>query len=397
MLIPISQIRNLHKKLTASAKADAVVAENKGKDVDQLVAEKKLNADQKAQLQKKPQIQSQVAQLEEQLNQYRTFAQELEDRFSQEKASLIEAHEAELTQLKEDAATKAQAQEGQSKKLEGGLKIVSDFLHAAASKRNLVDEDKDERQAFEGALLLVYQGNEASLSTLHNLVNGTDDKVCDTEGNLVDFTFAQLKEASVAEAQDAQVPSEPVEAPTDNVEAGSDPTIVNAGMTELEDTTTIPMRTNGIGNEASEPVSAPEQISTTSDAANAVAEANWNPEASITTDASGTGEEWVQVPRDPAETDTGVTATPAAVNAETNWAEEVATSAEEQKRENDGFEQVRGRHGEHRGRGRGGRGGRGEFRGRGRGGSGRGNGEGRGRGGMRGGRAGPRADRGDRS
>jgi hypothetical protein len=375
-----------------------VVAENKGKDLEQLVAEKKLNADQKAQLQKKPQIQAQVTQLEEQLNQYRSFAQELEDRFSQEKATLVEAHEAEIAQLKEEAAAKAQEQEGNSKKLDEGLKIVCDFLHAAASKRSFVDEEKAERQAFEGALLQVYQGNELSVTTLQNLVAGTDDKVIDTEGNPVDFTFAQLKDASVAEAQDAQAASEPVEAPAEDLPA-SDPTVANAGMTELEDTTTIPIRTNGTTEEpSSESVSAPEQVSTTAEAANAVAEANWNPEASITTDASGAGDEWVQVPRDPAETDTGVTATPAAATAENSWAEEVATSAEEQKKENDGFEQVRGRHGEHRGRGRGGPRGRGgEFRGRGRGTGGphrgrggRGNGEGRGRGGMRGGERGDR-------
>jgi hypothetical protein len=375
-----------------------VVAENKGKDLEQLVAEKKLNADQKAQLQKKPQIQAQVTQLEEQLNQYRSFAQELEDRFSQEKATLVEAHEAEIAQLKEEAATKAQEQEGNSKKLDEGLKIVCDFLHAAASKRSFVDEEKAERQAFEGALLQVYQGNELSVTTLQNLVAGTDDKVIDTEGNPVDFTFAQLKDASVAEAQDAQAASEPVEAPAEDLPA-SDPTVANAGMTELEDTTTIPIRTNGTTEEpSSESVSAPQQVSTTAEAANAVAEANWNPEASITTDASGAGDEWVQVPRDPAETDTGVTATPAAATAENSWAEEVATSAEEQKKENDGFEQVRGRHGEHRGRGRGGPRGRGgEFRGRGRGTGGphrgrggRGNGEGRGRGGMRGGERGDR-------
>jgi len=188
-----------------------------------------------------------------------------------------------------------------------------------------------------------------------------------------------------------------VEAPADSP-PDTDPTIANAGMTELEDTTTIPIRANGNNGKEPDVVSPPEQVSTTAEAANAVAEANWNPEASITTDASGTGEEWVQVPRDPAETDTGVTATPASQKAENSWAEEVATSAEEQKKENDGFEQVRGRHGDNRGRGRGGRGVRGEFRGRGRGGPGRGTGEGRGRGGPRGGgRGGPREARGDRS
>lgn len=377
------------------------MAENPGKGIDELVADRKLNNDQRLQLQKKPQLQSQLAQLEEQLTQFRSFAQDLEERFNREKAGLIEAHEAEITQIKEDAEAKAkakvQAQVPEPKDFESGLKIVSDFLHAAASKRNLLDESTDERRAFEGALLLVYQGNEASLSTLHNLIEGMDEKVLDTEGNSVDFTFAQLRASSIAEAQvSAQGADEPVEAPADEVPT-VDPTIANAGMTELEDTTTIPIRTNGINGDEHDALSPPEQVSTSAEAANTVAEANWNPEASMTTDASGTGEEWVQVPRDPAETDTGVTATPAAPKVGNSWAEEVATSAEEQKKENDGFEQVRGRHGDSRGRGRGGRGGRGEFRGRGRGGPGRGSGDGRGRGGPRGGRGGPREARGDRS
>ena len=392
-----SQIRNNHKKITASAKAQAVVDDNPGVSLDDLVSQKKLNADQKAQMQKKPQLQSQLTQLEEQLSRYRSFAQELEERFSREKATMIEAHEAEIRQVKEEADTKAQEHGAQSKNLQQGLKIISDFLHAAASKRNMLEEATDERRAFEGALLLVYQGNEAALSTLQNLIDGTEDKVLDTEGNSVDFTYAQLQEASQAEARDSeQAAADPVEAPVE-APAESDPTIVNAGMTELEDTTTIPIRTNGITGDEQEGIPAPEQGSTTAEAANAVAEASWNPEASITTDASGAGEEWVQVPRDPAETDTGVTATPAATG-ENSWAEEVATSAEEQKKENDGFEQVRGRHGDGRARGRGGRGLRGDFRGRGRGGRGefRG-GEGRGRGGPGRGRGGPREPRGDRS
>jgi hypothetical protein len=394
----------VHKKISACAKAEKIVADNPSESLDQLVSSKKLNNDQKAQVLNRPSLQTRLTQLEEQLSQYRSFAQELEERFNREKATLIQEHEAEVARLKEEAETKAQEQAetkaqdhgAKSKDFEGSLKVVSDFLHAAASKRSQLDESMDERRAFEGALLLVYQGNEASLSTLHNLIDGSDDKVLDTDGTPVDFTYAQLKEASVAEALvSAQAVTEPVEAPTEDT-VPSDPTIANAGMTELEDTTTIPIRTNGVSGGELETHNAPEQASTTDDAANAVAEASWNPEASITTDASATGEEWVQVPRDPAETDTGVTATPAGPANESSWAEEVATSVEEQKKENDGFEQVRGRHADGRARGRGGRGGRGEFRGRGRGGPGRG-GEGRGRGGPGRGRGGPREPRGDRS
>ncbi len=391
------QIRNVHKKLAASSKADSVILENPGKSLDELVAAKKLNADQKAQVLKKPQLQSQLVQLEEQLSQFRAFAQELEERFNQEKAMLIQEHETEVTQLKQDAGNNKEEPKHNPQGIEEGLKIISDFLHAAAFKRSQTDLQNDlmdEARAFEGALLLVYQGNEASITTLHNLIDGTDDKVPDTEGNLTNFTYAQLKQAAVFDAQEIN-PTEQADLPTEETpEISSDPTITNAAMTELEDTTTIPIRPNGFATSELESVSVsvPEQTSTTAEAANATAEAGWNPELSITTDASGTGEEWVQVPRDPAETETGIAATPAAQPNANSWAEEVASSAEEPKKENDGFEPVRGRHGDARGRGRGGRGGRaprGDFRGRGRG-------DGRGRGGPYRGRAGARESRGDR-
>jgi hypothetical protein len=123
------------------------------------------------------------------------------------------------------------------------------------------------------------------------------------------------------------------------------------------------------------------------------------------TSDSPSGEGWVEVPRDPAETDTGVAATPAAMHNSTSWAEEVnADAAAEQKTsaENDGFEQVvhhanrgrgRGPRGDFRGRARGG-----EYRGRGRGDRDRGDGErrGGGRGRGRGGEGGYRGGRGGR-
>ena len=336
---------------------------------------------------KKPALQTQLVQLEEQLSQYRAFAQELEERFSREKATLNETHEQEITRLKEEIATQSQPPE--VKDVDEELKVISHFLHAAASKRQSEGADSDEGRAFEGILLQVYQGNDTALSTLRNLINGSEEKVNDTDNNPLEFTYAQVKHAALAESAELTAGAEDESAAT---EPATDPTIANAGLTELDDTTAIPMRSNGVPED--DVTLAPEQSSTTADAANAVAEASWNPEASMTTEASANGEEWVQVPRVPAETETGLTATPAAPQTE-SWAEEVATSAAEEKprAENDGFEQVRGRHGEGRGRGRGRGGGpRGEFRGRGRGGRG---GEGfRGARGTRGER-GPRGGRGE--
>ncbi|KIX99201.1 uncharacterized protein Z520_04777 [Fonsecaea multimorphosa CBS 102226] len=386
-------IRNLHKKIAASAKADAVISENPNVSLDDLVAQKKLNADQKNQILKKPGLQNQVAQLEEQLSHFRAFAQELEEKAAKEKSKLIEAHEAEIATVKEKALQ--EIEDIKTKAVEDGLRVITHFLHTAASKRQSEEADTEEGRAFEGALLLVYQGNESSLSTLQSLIYGTDEKVPDVHGEPLDFTFAQIKESALQSAPDAVQSTEPEvaevveekEATTAAAELGIDNTVANAGLTELADATAI--QTDETVNEIAEPEvtpSIPEQITTGEEAANAVAEA-WDPQASMVTDTSAANEEWVQVPRVPAETETGLAATPAAIQSN-SWAEEVGAAAitaeEKPAQENDGFEQVR----RERGRGRGGRGGRGEFRGRGRGGRGDGHRGGGGRGGPRGGRGG---------
>lgn len=356
------------------------------------MASKKLNADQKAQILKKPALQAQLAQFEEQLTAFRSFAQELEDKFAKEKSSLTEAHEAEIAAVKEKACQ--ETEKIKTLAVEDGLRVINHFLHAAASKRQSEDVDSAESRAFEGTLLLVYQGNEASLETLKSLIYGTDEKVPDVSGELLDYTYAQVKESAIQGGEnpleitkEEDEDTQPAEPAASTAYAQTDSTIANAGLTELDDTTTLPTTKASETDVESLPV--PEQSTIGADAANAIAEASWDPQASIVTDTSTTNEEWVKVPRDPAETETGVAATPAAVHSTANWAEEVGAAAEEKPAsENDGFEQVK----RDRGRGRGGRGGRGDFRGRGRGG-GRGDRGGRGGGGPRGARGGPRGDK----
>jgi hypothetical protein len=377
------QLRNANKKLTGIAKTEAIVEENSGKTLDQLIAEKKINNDQKAQIVNKPNLKAQITQLEEQLSAYKSFGLELEDRHSRDKAALVESHESEIAQLKEEAATSAKAAEG--KDLDKALEIVSSFLHAAAAKRGSDDTDSPEALAFEGSLLMIYQGNSTSINGLKNLVEGSDEKVLDTHNEPVDFTWSQLKEASLA-ASAAKLDISEAEPEEAEHAPETDPTIANASLTELEETSAIPLQPATNGQAEPEPAAAiPEQASTGEEAANAVAETSgsWQGDAS-----------WVQVPRDPAETDTGLEATPAAPARQSTWAEEVEAAPEVKPiSTDDGFEQVKGRGG----RGGGGRargGHRGEFRGRGgrgdgyRGRGGRG-GENGGRGG-RGGRGGPR-------
>jgi hypothetical protein len=348
--------------------------------LDDLVAAKKLNQDQKGQLTRKPQLQTQLKQLEEQLANYKSFGEEYEERFAREKAKLVDSNKSNVEQAKHEALEEARITYEQKK--EEDLLVLTQFLHAAASKRQTEAANTEEGRAFEGALLLVYQGNKMALTTLKNIVEGSEETVPDDKGTPLDFTFAKLKQAS----KESALPSEDEEeaelaAPVEDAEEepASDPTIVHAGLTELEGTAPEPL-TNGIP--AQETMTGPKQGSTGAEAANAVAEANWDPQASVISNASAGGDGWVEVPRDPAETDTGLTATPAAMHGNASWAEEVTEGAATEEKaaiENDGFEQVvhhqRGRGRGHEGRGRGG-----EFRGRGGRGRGDGRGGGRGRG-----------------
>lgn len=179
-------------------------------------------------------------------------------------------------------------------------------------------------------------------------------------------------------------------------------------MTEIDADQAAPLSTQKSAVETEEVT----QNSGFGDGANAAAEANWDQNNDLSA-----SQEWVEVPRDAAETETGVVATPAAPANTQSWADDQPDSPKQvcagqspsqrylltqmqQKstqpaNNNDGFHEVQRNRGQNRNqqggphRGRGGRGGDG----RGRGGfRGRGDGRGRGRGGQdRGGRR-PEAD-----
>ncbi|KAK5070836.1 hypothetical protein LTR64_003810 [Lithohypha guttulata] len=392
------QIRNSNKKLASITRTEAIINDAPGVSLDDLIKQKKINNDQKAQILKKPQIEAQLAQLEEQQKNFSEFAQDLEARHDKEKASLAEAHNAEIEKVKQEAVQGSSS--ASTMKVQEALRITCQFLHAVASHRQNEDLEENEKEAYEAVLHHLYQGNHASVETVTHLVEGREEKISDPNtSKTIDYTFAQLKASAVstpcelaANADgDAVDDSEaaPVTEDTDeHEETETDQTVANAGLTELEDNAAVPIAEEATSEELL--MAAPEQSSTTADAANAVAEASWNPEASMTTENTQTGEDWVQVPRDPAETETS--ATPAMNQSTTNWADEAGAAAEatatEEKgvvpiSENDGFSEVRRDRGG-RGRGGRGRGSDGRGRGRGRGGEFRGNRGGRGRGGPRG-------------
>ena len=206
-------------------------------------------------------------------------------------------------------------------------------------------------------------------------------------------------------AQSEPVPPTTQEAPP---AVESDPTLLHAGLTEIE-AEAQPLA-NGTINHADSP-DVPEASNVDIGAANQAAGDNWG--SKLESSMTGGHDEWEVVARDPAETDTGLTATPAAPSNNQTWADDVpgespaaGATAPQNGTGNDGFHEVhhnrgRGRgafYGEHRGgRGRGGfRGDRGGEGGgyRGRGGY-RGNRGEEGAGGYRGrGRGGPRGQRG---
>lgn len=361
-------IRNVNKKITNASKTDSLLKEHPGKSLEELVDAKIINTDQKAQILKKPALQAQVTQLEEQLTQILKIDEQYRTKAAADKTAADQS----LEKAKADAV--AEAKESFDKTLRGNLLLLSQFLRLAAYRREeATDPESDESQAIEGVLLAIYTGDESAVNSMLKLVDGSSDQIWSVPGEQLQTTYAQVKSL----AQDYKTPNyaEGADAPEANTEVTTDPTIANAGATELDATVPVPgeqeqavqTATNGIAN-----------INVSDEAANAVAESHWDTPAEV-----AISQEWVdvKVPRDPAETDNGLTATPAATGNNQSWADDhpepaAETAPANSGEANDGFHQVqrnRGRNeregGNHRGRGRG------EWRGR-----GRGDGRGRGRG-----------------
>ncbi|KAK4163019.1 hypothetical protein QBC43DRAFT_69567 [Cladorrhinum sp. PSN259] len=395
-------IRNINKKLTLSSKVEIIINEHQDKSLDELVAAKIINADQKASHLKRPGLQAQVKQFEEQLTQFKKLEDEHRAHLAKQEKALTEKFEKEKEEV--IAETKQKADEEAAATLKTNFLLISQFLRLAASRR-AEDHDStlDENQALEGVLLYLYSGDDNAVATMNKLVQGSGEQTRSTAGETLQTTYAQVKEATNKSAASYYQPptdsaaqaTEPEPEPSARVsdaeiaesteelkhDVETDPTVANAGLTEVEEGSAIAL-INGHGTEeASSGSGAPANTDVADSAANAAGESQWDIGTSMTE-----SQEWVdvQVPREPSETETGVNATPAQPSAPANaqsWADdhpegEAATPAD------DGFQSVQGRsRGQREG---GGQRGRGHYRGRGSGGF-RGDGRGRGRGGGRGG------------
>lgn len=170
----------------ATTKVDSIIAENPGKTLDELIATKKINADQKAQALKKPALQAQVAQLEEQISQYKQFASHYEERLTSQKTALEIAHKEELDAVREKAG--ADYKESHQNEIRSQLLTLSQFLRAAASIRRAGDETAIESRAFEGVLFQVYGGSTDAVDAMLKLSSGADEKVVAVEGDVLDVT-----------------------------------------------------------------------------------------------------------------------------------------------------------------------------------------------------------------
>ena len=173
----------------ATQKVDSIIAENPDATLDELLASKKINADQKNQAQKKPALQAQLSQLEEQIAQYLQVDEEYQKRAREEKTALQSAHQDEISKLKEQATQDAAAEA--SKRAKDNLLTLSKFLRAAAAKRQNGDENSAENRAFEGALLLVYGGDANAVAAIENLISGSGEKVSTVDGLPSDYTCMQ--------------------------------------------------------------------------------------------------------------------------------------------------------------------------------------------------------------
>ena len=163
------------------SKVDSILAQNPDTSLDDLLASRKINADQKAQAMKKPALQSSLAQLEEQLAQYKKVDSEYQSRMSSERETLTSSHKAEIQELRE--SFKKEAESDSKATLRKQLLLFSQFLRAAAAKRVIEEEaDTEESKAFEGALLLVYGGDEKAVDAAVNLIEGSDEAVPSVEG-----------------------------------------------------------------------------------------------------------------------------------------------------------------------------------------------------------------------
>lgn len=154
--------------------------------MDELVATKKINTDQKAQAEKKPALQASVAQIEEQIGHLKDFAAHYEQRLASQKAELTKLHQDEVKAVQEKTA--AEAKEASKKDQRAQFLSLSKFLYTAATMRRSGDETSNVTRAFEGVLYQIYTGSHDAVASMIKVVEGVDEPVVSVEGETLEVT-----------------------------------------------------------------------------------------------------------------------------------------------------------------------------------------------------------------
>lgn len=168
-----------------ATKTQALIDENKDKTIDQLLAAKIINADQKRQVDNKPALEAELARNEEQLAQVQKIDDEWRAKFNSAQAEiekkLSDKYEKEKAEAVAEAKSNAEA--AAQKTLEAGFLVLSQFLRLAAHRRGEAPEsDADEDMALEGVLLSVYSGDEAAVAAMLKLYEGSEDATISVAG-----------------------------------------------------------------------------------------------------------------------------------------------------------------------------------------------------------------------
>jgi hypothetical protein len=171
---------------------------------------------------KKPQLETQLALLEEQLAQYKKLDDEYRTRGVTDKAKLEKELTEKLEKEKADAllavTEKAAADAKQLQK--ESLLVLSQFLRLAAARRTEeADQALDENMALEGVLLNVYSGDEGAVATMIKLIEGSEEKTKNVQGDELQTSCESTFQAGLLQKPQtdiaAQLPkSRPLQRPT---------------------------------------------------------------------------------------------------------------------------------------------------------------------------------------
>lgn len=140
---------------------------------------------------KKPGLQAQLAQYEEQIAQYKKFDEDYKSRALADKTHLEKSlKDSASKELQEAlASAKKDAEESASSQSQQSLLLVSQFLRLAAIRRGEEqDEENEENKALEGLLAAVYTGNAQAVSAMTSLIEGSSGVIRGVDGEETTIT-----------------------------------------------------------------------------------------------------------------------------------------------------------------------------------------------------------------